>query len=94
MHDHTSACAPIVIGMHAHLRTGEESKRRWLAYDERGGINSRVDEGFNAVEVVMHDTALARRRPPILNDFYGFSLAALGDKVGFPHSPAFPFMPL
>ena len=60
---------------------GEDSKRRWLAYDERGGINTRADEGFNAVEVVLHDTSLARRRPPLLNDYYGFTLAALGDKV-------------
>lgn len=64
------------------LLTGQESKRRWLAYHDKGGINSRVDEGgFNAVEVVLHDTSLSRRRPPLFNDFQRFELAALGDKA-------------
>ena len=61
---------------------GQDNKRRWLAYDERGGINTRVDDGgFNAVEVVLHDTSLARRRPPLFNDYHGFHIACLGDKV-------------
>lgn len=67
---------------HGPVHAGQESKRHWLAYHDRGGINTRVDDGgFNAVEVVLHDTSLARRRPPLFNDFHGFALAALGDKV-------------
>ena len=65
---------------------GEEGQRRWLAYNAMGGVNTRQDEGFNAVEVVLHDSSRARRRPPILNDFYFFSLAALGPQVCCPRS--------
>ena len=64
-------------GFHA----GEEGQRRWLAYNAVGGVNTRQDDGFNAVEVVLHDSARSRRRPPILNDFYFFSMAALGPQV-------------
>lgn len=89
MHMHTCACAcACTQPLTPSWRAGEDTKRRWLAYDERGGINTRADEGFNAVEVVLHDTSLARRRPPLLNDFYGFSLGALGEKVGTGDGPA------
>ena len=57
-------------------------QRRWLTYNALGGVNTRQDDGFNAVEVVLHDSARARRRPAILNDFYFFSMAALGPQVG------------
>lgn len=67
---------------------GQDSRRRWLAYDGRGAISSRADEGFHVVECTLHDTSISRKRPPLLNDFFGFSLAALGDKGPFYASKA------
>lgn len=68
---------------------GQDSRRRWLAYDGRGAISSRADEGFHVVECTLHDTSISRKRPPLLNDFFGFSLAALGDKAGALHVVSF-----
>jgi hypothetical protein len=58
-----------------------EGKRRWLAYNVSGCISSREDDGFCVVEVSFHDTSRHRKRVPLLNDFYHFSMASLGAKV-------------
>jgi chromosome transmission fidelity protein 4 len=33
-------------------------------------------------QVAFHDTSRMRKRIPLLNDFFGFTAASLGDKVG------------
>ncbi|CAL8470187.1 g9729 [Coccomyxa elongata] len=60
-----------------------EGKRRWLAYNVMGCISSREDDGFCVVEVSFHDTSRHRKRVPLLNDFYHFSMASLGAKGAF-----------
>ena len=76
----TCAATAYVPGA-ALCAAGEGGTRRWLAYNAMGGINTRKDEDFHVVEVVLHDSARARRRPPLLNDYFAFSLAALGPQV-------------
>ncbi len=57
-----------------------DAGRRFLAYNALGAITLRAEEGgHNVVEVSFHDTALHRRRVPLLNDFFGFALGALGE---------------
>ena len=45
-----------------------------------GGISSREDDDFCAVEVSFHDAA-QHRRVPLLTDFYHFSMASLSTAV-------------
>jgi chromosome transmission fidelity protein 4 len=45
------------------------------------------------VEVSFHDTARARRRVPLLNDFFGFSVGALGERGAVYASRAAPDAP-
>ena len=54
------------------------ARHRWLAYTLDGAISSRAPAahgGAAVVEVALHD--VAARRVPLLNDYYGFHLAAL-----------------
>lgn len=46
-----------------------------------GCISSREDDGFCVVEITFHDTSRNRKRIPLLNDFYHFSMASLGAQV-------------
>ena len=70
-----------------HDRAGD-GRKRWLAYNMLGGISSREDDGFCAVEVSFHDAA-QHRRVPLLTDFYQFSMAALSEAVNvYPHLPS------
>ena len=48
-----------------------------------GGISSREDDDFCAVEVSFHDAA-QHRRVPLLTDFYHFSMASLSTAVPSP----------
>lgn len=59
-----------------------DSKKRWLTYNMLGGISSREDDDFCAVEVSFHDAA-QHRRVPLLTDFYHFSMASLSTAVTF-----------
>lgn len=52
--------------------------RRYLAYNDIGCITLRSESDHNIVEVNFHDTSLHRRRIPLLNDFYGFTMGSLG----------------
>lgn len=52
--------------------------RRYLAYNALGCIILRSEADHNIVEVSFHDTSLHRKRIPLLNDFYGFSIGSLG----------------
>ena len=58
---------------------------RWLAYTSLGCVSSRRGDGCAVVEVQLHDRSSAASqarggRVPLLNDFFGFDLAALGPK--------------
>ncbi len=52
--------------------------RRYLAYNSLGCIILRSEADHNIVEMSFHDTSLHRKRIPLLNDFYGFSVGSLG----------------
>ena len=74
-------------GCHVHVGCAGDGRQRWLAYNLLGGISSRDDDGFCAVEVSFHDAA-QHRRVPLLTDFYQFSMAALSEAVNIhPHLP-------
>lgn len=74
---------------------------RWLAYNSLGSVSSRRGDGCAVVEVSLHDrsggslagassssqAALRGGRVPLLNDFFGFDLAALGPKGVFYAAP-------
>ncbi|KAK9809234.1 hypothetical protein WJX72_011841 [[Myrmecia] bisecta] len=59
-----------------------ESLRRWLAYNQVGAISTYEDleHSYHIVQVEFHDTARHRKRVPNMTDFYGVSLASLGEK--------------
>lgn len=66
---------------------------RWLAYNSLGCVSSRRGDGCAVVEVSLHDRspAAASRawggRVPLLTDFFGFDLAALGPRGLFYAAP-------
>lgn len=62
------------------LKSAGDSKKRWLTYNMLGGISSREDGDFCAVEVSFHDAA-RHRRVPLLTDFYHFNMASLSAVV-------------
>lgn len=62
--------------------------RRYLAYNSTGCIILRSEADHNIVEVSFHDTSLHRKRIPLLNDFYGFSMGSLGLAGALYASPA------
>ena len=57
-----------------------ESKRRFLAYSLLGCVTCRQDADCQVVEVLFHDQR-GRQRVPHLSDYFGFTMAALGDKA-------------
>lgn len=59
--------------------TRTDAGRRYLAYTSLGSIVSRRESDHHVVEVSFHDTAKVRRRVPLLSDFYGFTMASLGE---------------
>jgi hypothetical protein len=61
-----------------------EGKRRWLAYNAVGCVSSRAEEDHAVVEVAFHNTALHRKRVPLLTDFYRFSMASLSEQARAP----------
>jgi len=63
--------------------TDMDSGRRYLSYTSLGAITLRSESDHNVVEVAFHDTARARRRVPLLSDFFGFRLGALGERGAF-----------
>ena len=65
------------------MRAGE-GKRRWLCYNGVGCVSARAEEDHSVVEVAFHNTALHRKRVPLLTDFYHFSMAALSAQVARP----------
>ena len=70
----------VMHGCHIHDCSAGDGRKRWLAYNMLGGISSREDDGFCAVEVSFHDAA-QHRRVPLLTDFYQFSMASLSKTV-------------
>jgi chromosome transmission fidelity protein 4 len=68
--------------------TSMDAGRRYLAYTSLGAITLRSEPDHNTVEVAFHDTARVRRRVPLLTDFFGFNLGALGERGAFYASPA------
>jgi len=68
--------------------TSMDAGRRYLAYTSLGAITLRSEPDHNTVEVAFHDTARVRRRVPLLTDFFGFTLGALGERGAFYASPA------
>ncbi|KAI3431740.1 hypothetical protein D9Q98_004782 [Chlorella vulgaris] len=56
------------------------SERAYLAYNSLGCITLKQEEDHNVVEVCFHDTSRQRKRIPLLNDFFGFSVGSLGEK--------------
>lgn len=62
--------------------------RRYLAYNSLGCIILRSEADHNIVEVSFHDTSLHRKRIPLLNDFYGFSVGSLGRTGALYASPS------
>ena len=62
--------------------------RQYLSYTPMGAITLRTESDHNTVEVSFHDTARARRRVPLLTDFFGFSLGALGEEGALYASPS------
>jgi chromosome transmission fidelity protein 4 len=68
--------------------TASDAGRRYLAYTSLGAITLRSEPDHNTVEVAFHDTARVRRRVPLLTDFFGFTLGALGERGAFYASPA------
>ncbi|KAL4439932.1 hypothetical protein ABPG75_002933 [Micractinium tetrahymenae] len=57
-----------------------DTGRRYLAYNTLGCIVLKQEEDHNVVEVTFHDTSRMRKRIPLLNDFFGFTLGSLGEK--------------
>jgi len=68
--------------------TQKELGRRYLCYNSLGYITLRTESDHNIVEVSFHDTAEHRRRIPLLNDFYGFTMGSLGSKGALYASPS------
>lgn len=62
--------------------------RRYLSYNSLGCITLRSESDHNIVEVNFHDTAIHRRRIPLLNDFYGFTMGTLGTEGALYASPS------
>ena len=53
--------------------------RRFLAYNLIGSVVSRDEGTFNVIEVSFHDTGVKLGRIPAMNDYYGFTMAALNE---------------
>eukprot|EP00887_Chlorella_sp_A99_P000454 scaffold17.g454.t1 len=58
-----------------------DAGRRYLAYNTLGCVILRQEDDHNVVEVAFHDTQRMRRRIPLITDFFGFTMASLGDKA-------------
>jgi hypothetical protein len=58
-----------------------ENGRRYLAYTRLWFIALKAEPEHNVVEVAFHNTAANPRRVPLLDDFFGFTLGALGEQV-------------
>jgi chromosome transmission fidelity protein 4 len=67
---------------------GGEGRPRFLAYDLLGAVVSRPVGDHASIEVTFHDTAKHRRRIPLFADYYGLSLAALGERGVLYAAPA------
>lgn len=64
-----------------HPRAAEGARRHFLAYTAEGCVTSRGEnEDHRVIEVAFHNLH-ARKRVPHLSDFFGFTLAALADRV-------------
>eukprot|EP00271_Cylindrocystis_brebissonii_P018442 TRINITY_DN521_c0_g1_i2.p1 TRINITY_DN521_c0_g1~~TRINITY_DN521_c0_g1_i2.p1 ORF type:complete len:998 (+),score=196.36 TRINITY_DN521_c0_g1_i2:1944-4937(+) len=61
-------------------------KQRFLAYNLMGCITSREDGEVSRVETEFHDTSLGMRVPP-MTDYYGFTMAAFGERGSVYASP-------
>ncbi len=68
---------------HTHTHIAGEHQRRFLAYNNDGCITCKYDEevGINILEVSFHDTSKHKKRVPLLNDFFGITMASLGGQV-------------
>lgn len=73
--------------------TQMDAGRRYLAYTSLGAITLRTETDHNVVDVTFHDTARIRRRVPLLSDFFGFTLGALGEQGAVYAAPASPDAP-
>lgn len=60
--------------------TPVESGRRFLAYNTDGCITSRFvpESGHYSIDISFHDTAKHPARIPMITDYYGYTVAALG----------------
>jgi chromosome transmission fidelity protein 4 len=70
--------------------TSMDAGRRYLAFNALGSIVLRRESDHNIVEVSFHDTLSSRvpRRVPLLSDFYGFTVGALGEGGALYAAPA------
>lgn len=75
--------------------TSMDAGRRYLAYNGLGSVVLRRESDHNIVEVSFHDTMSSRvpRRVPLLSDFYGFTVGALGEGGAVYAAPATPDAP-
>ncbi|KAL6760556.1 hypothetical protein V8C86DRAFT_2550734 [Haematococcus lacustris] len=78
--------------------SGPHAGSRYLCYTMQGCVISRPVEDHHVIEVSLHDTRRAAGtggRVPLLTDFYGFTLGALGERgvaYGCPPTPEAPSM--
>ncbi|KAJ9533673.1 hypothetical protein QJQ45_026735, partial [Haematococcus lacustris] len=78
--------------------SGPHAGSRYLCYTMQGCVISRPVEDHHVIEVSFHDTRRAAGtggRVPLLTDFYGFTLGALGERgvaYGCPPTPEAPSM--
>ena len=82
---------PLAVEAQGAMQPGAtqmELGRRYLCYNSLGCITLRTESDHNIVEVAFHDTAEHRRRIPLLNDFYGFTMGSLGSKGALYASPS------
>ncbi|KAI8464009.1 MAG: hypothetical protein J3K34DRAFT_526538 [Monoraphidium minutum] len=61
---------------------------RFLAYNSLGCVISRKVDAHRTCEVVFHDASRGRAKLPLLTDYYGFTMASLGEAGVAYASPA------
>jgi hypothetical protein len=64
---------------------------RFLAYTAAGCVISRRVDSHRTCEVLFHDASRGRAKLPLLTDYYGFTMAALGEGGVLYGSPASEF---
>ncbi|GAQ80939.1 hypothetical protein KFL_000660340 [Klebsormidium nitens] len=74
-----AAAVPMQPPFQSGGTSGNTSRRHFLVYNMLGCVTSQQEEGHATVQVEFHDTSRAGSRLPALTDFFGFTMAALGD---------------